>query len=172
MPSRIQVCGTAKCVAMGLGMVFAGSLPLQGQAAASSVREEIAPSQRVLLSSGGAAPASAYVPGQVVREIDDPFNGARWLLIRDRDSAAGPRRLVLIESGREELPRTLQVSAAAGLPGAAKSSIRPAIRAGDRLVVEENTAVVVRLQIGGRVVRAVALAPGRAALVTQDGGQP
>jgi flagella basal body P-ring formation protein FlgA len=59
---------------------------------------------------------------------------------------------------------------------------RPVIRAGDRLVVEENTAVIearleavalgpaalgssfdVRLKLGGKVARAVALAPGRAA---------
>jgi flagella basal body P-ring formation protein FlgA len=64
----------------------------------------------------------------------------------------------------------------------------PVIRAGDRLTVEEHTAVVdavlearalaaaamgaaldVRLTIGGRVVRAVALGPGRAALQSENG---
>jgi flagella basal body P-ring formation protein FlgA len=65
------------------------------------------------------------------------------------------------------------------------------IRAGDRLIVEENTAVVearleavalgaaapgstfnVRLRIGGRVLRAVALGPGRAALAPVNGIEP
>ena len=60
----------------------------------------------------------------------------------------------------------------------------PLIRSGDRLVIEENSAVVearleavalgpaavgaefkARLAIGGRVVRAVALGPGRASFV-------
>jgi flagella basal body P-ring formation protein FlgA len=67
----------------------------------------------------------------------------------------------------------------------------PVIRSGDRLIVEEHTARVdavlearamnpaavggaldVRLTIGGVVVRAVALGPGRAAFQTGSGVRP
>jgi hypothetical protein len=67
----------------------------------------------------------------------------------------------------------------------------PVIRAGDRIVVEEHTDVVdavleavalgpaveqgpldVRLRIGGRVVRVVALAPGRARLFSKGEARP
>ena len=67
----------------------------------------------------------------------------------------------------------------------------PVIRAGDRLIVEEHTAVVearleavalgpaasgspfqVRLTIGGKVVRAVALGPGRAAFAAETEARP
>jgi hypothetical protein len=67
----------------------------------------------------------------------------------------------------------------------------PVIRAGDRLIVEEHTAVVdavlearalnpaaagapldVRLTMGGNVVRVVAVGPGRAALLTEIGIRP
>jgi hypothetical protein len=69
--------------------------------------------------------------------------------------------------------------------------MRPVIRAGDRLIVEEHTALVdavlearaltpaapgsafdARLTVGGRVVRAVALGPGRAALQLETGARP
>jgi hypothetical protein len=146
----------------------------------------------VLLSSQGLASASALAPGQLIREIDDPFNGARWLLVRDENCPAGPRRLVLIESGRGELSRSRKFGAAtAELASNELATLRPVIRAGDRLVVEENTAVVesrleavalgpaaaggsleVRLRIGGKVVRAVALAPGRAAFASTGEGRP
>jgi flagella basal body P-ring formation protein FlgA len=65
------------------------------------------------------------------------------------------------------------------------------IRAGDELVVEENTVVVearlearalgsaslgntlhARLKMGGKVVPVVALGPGRAALEPEMGGRP
>jgi hypothetical protein len=71
------------------------------------------------------------------------------------------------------------------------TSLVPVLRAGDRLIVEEDTPVVaahleatalglatvggeldVRLKIGGKVVRAVALGPGRAALKTPRGARP
>jgi hypothetical protein len=182
----------AASLGMGLGMALAGSLPLQSQATSAAASEGIDAGPRVLLSSGGLAPASALVPGQVIREIDDPFNGARWLLVRDEETPAGPRRLLLVESGRNSLRQLKAVGTLVhGAPGVEPALFRPVIRAGDRLVVEENTAVVearleavalgpaavgspleVRLRIGGRVVRAVALAPGRAALAAQTEGRP
>jgi hypothetical protein len=67
----------------------------------------------------------------------------------------------------------------------------PVIRSGDRVIVEEHTAVVdavleararrpaaagavfeARLAIGGRVVRVVALGPGRAQLQPETGARP
>jgi flagella basal body P-ring formation protein FlgA len=69
--------------------------------------------------------------------------------------------------------------------------MQPVIRAGERLIVEESTAVVdarleavalgpaaigsplnVKLAIGGKVVRAVALAPGRAAFQAETEVSP
>jgi hypothetical protein len=122
----------------------------------------------IFVSSAGMEP----VAGEIVREIDDPHTGAHWMLMRDPDHPAGPGRLVLAAGTHNDLR--------SGHPEV--EPLRPVIRAGDRLVVEENTAVVesrleavalgpavigspldVRLKIGGKVIRAVALGPGRAA---------
>jgi hypothetical protein len=131
----------------------------------------------VMISSLG--PASVYpaLSGDIVREIDDPHNGDRWLLIRDESHPAGPGLLKLVSvvgGGRMGPSLARQTTPAADTPP-------PVIRAGDRVVVEENTAVVeahldavamgpacagsvfnVRLSIGGRVVRVVASGRGRA----------
>jgi hypothetical protein len=127
-------------------------------------------------------PTSAQVtisaPNAPVRELDDPNSGARWLLYASRNG--GPGRLVLVTNSQ---PRG-NATAAPILPP-------PIIRAGDRIVLEEHTAVVdarleavalgpaapggtlrVRLAIGGRVVPAVALAPGRAAITPEQETQP
>jgi hypothetical protein len=115
--------------------------------------------------------------GEIVREIDDPHTGARWLLMRNPIYPAGPGRLVLVGGMR----------IAALQPGAPVAEPpRPIIHAGDRLIVEENTAVVesrleavalgpavvgspldARLKVGGKVVRAVALGRGRAAFLAE-----
>jgi hypothetical protein len=146
---------------VALLLAFAFALAAYGQAGVAATR--------ILVSSSGLEP----VAGEIVREIDDPHTGARWLLMRDPSHPSGPGRLVLAGVFRNRL-RPIE-------PGVEPP--RPVICAGDRLVVEENTAVVearleavalgpavigslldVRLKIGGKVVRAVALAPGRAAL--------
>ncbi len=146
------------------------------------------PGTQVLISSGRLAPASAPVQslaqGEIVHEIDDPHTGDRWLLMRNAQAPGGPGRLVLVAAHRR---------AYGGAPGrtaerAEETPLVPVIRAGDRLIVEEHTTVVdavlearalnpaaagaaldVRLTIGGNVVRAVALGPGRAALQTGAG---
>lgn len=101
----------------------------------------------------------------VIREIDDAATGDRWLLVHDANDAGGPGRMVRIANA------------------AADSATDPVIHAGDTLVVEEHRAVVdarlaatamgsatvgaefaARLKIGGKVVRVVALGPGRAEL--------
>lgn len=126
------------------------------------------------------AAASGGAEGALVREIDDRECGTRWLLLRDDRNPAGPGRLVLIQDahpGRAIRP----VSGAASEPAAAPQE--PVIHAGDRLVIEQETPEIsarleavalapavagklfrARLVIGGKIVQAVALAPGRAAL--------
>ncbi|MGA3262724.1 MAG: hypothetical protein ABSC47_01615 [Terracidiphilus sp.] len=132
---------------------------------------------RVLISYSELPPAY----GEIVREIDDPHTGARWLLMRDPSHPGGPGRLLLVGGFRPEY-RPSQ-------PGVEPP--RPVIRAGDRLIVEENTAVAearleavalgpavigspldARLKIGGNVVRVVAVAPGRAAFQPQAEARP
>ncbi len=130
---------------------------------------------------------TAVRPGaEIFREIDDEATGGRWLLERDADHPGGPGRMVLAARG-------LNVPGGSGSAQirAARASLLPVIRAGDRVIVEENTPVVetrleavalapalagsvfeVRLEIGGKIVRAVALAAGRAAFVHQIGAQP
>ncbi len=122
------------------------------------------------------------VVGQILREIDDPHSGDRWLLMRVPNRPGAPGRLVL-----------------ATVPGAVADKRLPAdrpqplpvIHTGDRLIVEEKTALVegrleavalgpalsgsllkVRLAVGGTVVRAVALGPGRAAFATETRVRP
>ncbi len=114
-----------------------------------------------------------------IRVIRDPHTGLRWLLRRDPSNPGGPGRLALMagEDDSESRPR-IATQAARSLNPDART---PAIRSGDRLVVEKNSAIVearleavalssanesavflARLAIGGKVVRAVALGPGRA----------
>lgn len=189
-----------------LGWAAAGLLLLAALAAAASA---LGQSNRRLLMKVSAPlnrTASGVLEGQpggeVVREIDDPHNGDRWLLFRDNENPGGPGRLVRVQAGfagryltadAAVVPRRLEVTPAevsggvpvasgpaAGIPDAPL----PVIRTGDHLMLEENTAVVeahleavamgpalagspfsVRLKIGGKVVRAVALGPGRAAFL-------
>ncbi len=120
---------------------------------------------------------------EIVREIDDPHNGARWLLVRDPSHPGGPGRLLLVGGFRP------QNRSGPSQPGVEPP--RPVIRSGDRLIVEENTAVVearleavalgpavigspfdARLKIGGNVVRVVAVAPGRAAFQPRTETRP
>jgi len=105
-----------------------------------------------------------------VREIDDLHNGDRWLLIRDASHPGGPGLLRLVPAAR----------IGAGQAGAGFQT-QAAIHSGDRVIVEEHTRVAdsrleavalspatvgspfnLRLKMGGRIVRAVALGPGRA----------
>lgn len=169
--------------ALGIGVL---ALAAASMAAAQS---SAASRAQVLLSSGGLIPVSSAVQGraqgEVVREIDDPHTGDRWLLTRNDRYPGGPGRLVLVAARR---------NMQGGAPGGAADGaalLVPVIRSGDRLIVEEHTARVdavlearalapaaagaaldVRLTMGGHVVRAVALAPGRAALQPETGEQP
>lgn len=128
--------------------------------------------------------------GQVYREIVDPNNGDRWLLLRNNNRPGGPGRLVLAQptvSG----PTISSLSRAPSRQATAEVAQIPVIRSGDRLIVERSTAIVeerleavalgpavtgasfdVRMVIGGKVFRAVALGPGRATFDSRAGGQP
>ena len=127
---------------------------------------------------GELAPTPALASSAIVREIDDPHTGERWLLMSDSTHPGGPGRMVPVVEMRS---RTL-LNEPLGAP------LRPVIHAGDRLIVEENTPMAearleatalgpaaigspfeVRLKIGGKVLRAVALAPGRAAIQPETG---
>ena len=137
---------------------------------------------QVILSSGELASVETLglgVEGEVVREIDDPHTGDRWLLVRNDQVPGGPGRLVLLAAHRHPSGGAMLRTAGP----ASDAQILPVIRAGDRLIVEEHTARVdavlearalapassgetfdVRLTIGGNRVQAIALGPGRAAL--------
>jgi hypothetical protein len=147
------------------------------------------------------AALSASDTVEVIREIDDPSTGDRWLLVRDWSRPGGPGRLLLLAGSlrpAQRAPGPAQ-SAAAGEPGfiapAAPVIHAPIIHANDLLIVEENTPLVearlaasalgpaargavfeARLEIGGKIVRVRAVGPGRATLdpglAPESGGQP
>jgi hypothetical protein len=122
-------------------------------------------------------------PREAVAEIDDPSSGARWLLVRDAGHPGGPGRLI-----RAEPSMAGERSNGSQPPSI---TVLPVIRTGDRVRLEEHTPVVdavldsvalgpavagaplkVRLKVGGRVVRATAVAPGRALLAAGTEGRP
>jgi hypothetical protein len=150
-------------------------------------------------SDRGNVPASiaiVYAPGsprsaeEVLREIDDPATGYRWLLERDLKNPGGPGRLVLAATGMaSQVPARASAGSAGG--GFANGLSAALIHPGDHLIVEEHTRFVdavleaiamgtarqggplrVRLSIGGRVVNAVAVAPGSAVFSPDAGVQP
>lgn len=142
---------------------------------------------RMTLTSSGSALGQSSGGGEIIREIDDPSTGDRWLLQRNEQNPGGPGRLVLVAAH----PSAHLGASAQAAEKSGEARRLPIIHAGDRLIVEEHTAVVdavlearalnpaaqgstleVRLTIGGNVVRAVALAPGRAALQPQTGERP
>ena len=111
------------------------------------------------------------VGGRIVSERTDPGTGARWVLMRDAEHPAALAHWVLVEAGKER---------AAGA-GATTTEQKLMIHAGDKIVVEEQTAVMsawleataltsagsgselrARLAIGGRVLAVRAIAPNTA----------
>jgi hypothetical protein len=126
--------------------------------------------------------SSATNPPEIVRIIEDPNTGVRWLLLRDPVHPAGPGRLVCSTELQSGEARNRFSGLQQGEP-AEPAPFRPVIHIGDRLIVEEHSAVVdasleavalnaanlgssldVRLRIGGRVLRVLATGPGRASL--------
>jgi len=155
-------------------VLAAAALSAHGQGARGISASGTVPAHPVLLAA--TVPEPVY--GETVREIDDPHTGDRWLLLCDTTHPGGPGRLVLLgrqgNDARHERPGGSE-------PASAQAKLTPVIHAGERLIVEEDTAVVssrleavalgpaaigsafvVRLKIGGKLLQAVALAPGRA----------
>lgn len=133
---------------------------------------------QVMVSSGAADGSNAT---EVIREIDDPHSGERWLLLRNPAHPGGPGRLVLARQNRQDGSRA---------SGSAPGQYLPVVRAGDRIVIEEHTAVAdarleavalnpaaagaplnVRLTLGGKVVRATAVGPGQAVFAPEVQGK-
>jgi hypothetical protein len=123
------------------------------------------------------APLVPRPAGTVLRQIDDPAAHGSWLLVRDPIHLAGPGKWIW--EPRAHSAQDSDQDAAAYT----RVAIKPVILAGDRLVVEEETPVVdarmaatalspaqagaalrVRLDIGGKTMRAIAIGPGRARL--------
>jgi hypothetical protein len=166
----------------GLFLAAVSALAAGGQAAGGKD-----PLPRVLEVTPGPASAGSPAAGEALREIDDLHTGDRWLLMRDSIHPGGPGRLVLVaDGGSRSGPGEAGSARPEASPAADRRLPAPVIRAGDRLVLEEKTAVIearleavalgpaangapltVRLEIGGMVVQAVALGPGRAAFAEQ-----
>lgn len=119
----------------------------------------------------------AEMTSEIVREIDDPSSGTRWLLYRNPVHPGGPGRLVPLGG----------VYPASFPRDSAFAAERPIIRTGDHVILEESTPVLdarlsatalnpapaggplrVRLDLGGQIVAATAVAPGRVALVQPE----
>lgn len=141
-------------------------------------------SEASVLTSAAASPRASQ---EIVREIDDPATGDRWLLERDTQQPGGPGRMMLLARGMPS-PSTARSSVAHGEGEFEPAASAALIHAGDQLIVEEHTKLVdasleaialaparagqtlrVRLMIGGRVLKAIAATAGRATLIQESG---
>jgi len=173
-PGRVVIAGWL--VAISVEGACAQSAGRPAVKAASSLRVLPAIPETAALGSHDA----------VLREIEDPFTGDRWLLLRDANRPAAPGRLVL---AGQQAGTTRPANHGPAQPKPAGE--RPMIRAGDPLIVEEHSAAVdarleaialgsaakgahlkARLQIGGKVVRVVAVSHGRAVFAPESEEQP
>jgi hypothetical protein len=142
-------------------------------------------------NAGASRQSPIQVTGPVLREIDDPATGCRWILLGNTAHPEGPGRVLLVggsmavrQAGplRSVHPTEMPVR---------DEPLQPVIHAGDIVVVEEHTAVVdarlaavalgraapgdefrARLRIGGKVVRARAIDSARGALIRGSEAQP
>jgi hypothetical protein len=170
------ITGATIAVAACLGVT---ALTRQAIPASAQTRQLALVSQ----SGPGDSDPEGNIARNLVRELNDPVTGDRWLLLRDFANPGGPGRWVLSSRGAS--------SAGVRNSGIVTGALLPVIRPGDRLIVEQDSALIharleavalgsampgavvnVRLQIGGKVFRAVALGPGRAALEPEAGVEP
>lgn len=117
----------------------------------------------------------------VIRSIEDPATHQSWLVVRDKRRPAAPARLV----GPRAFPESESRSTEESRVLLRAQLTRKVIHSGDSLIVDQHTSVVdarfeatalsaaekgqlltVRLKIGGRIFRVVAVAPGRAELLS------
>ena len=137
--------------------------------------------------------ATAVQAGREIQRVfDDPHLGSHWLLMRDPSHSGGPGLMVPAAASQvEAFPRAGR-SAPPGPPREGdRAQPLPVIRTGDRLIVEEHTALVdarleavalgpaqpgsplnVRLIIGGHVMRVVALSAGHVSFLPAGGARP
>jgi hypothetical protein len=97
----------------GMGLILAAAA---GRfSAAGQSLDAPHPSALVLLSLPAPSPSAQPASGEVVREIDDPHNGDRWLLLNDPSRPGGPGRMVLaaVGPGRSGQPGTNAVTRSA-----------------------------------------------------------
>jgi hypothetical protein len=142
--------------------------------------------QKAVLSASNVTLAysgSENTTGQrkIFSEIADPNSGARWIIWRDPAHPGGPGRLVPAQPEAGSGALEDRESGSDHKPVIAA----PCIHVGDKIVVEEHTAAAdvsleavamepaqsgspfqARLRVGGKVVGAVAVAPGRATLAS------
>lgn len=131
----------------------------------------------------GGMPAQTQSAQSLGRAINDPYTGERWLLAANTVHPERPRKLTLVSSGGRATSEDLE-------SGFKQSQPLPfGIRAGQRVEVFGETEkisflleacalasapaggeFIARLKIGGRLVRARALASGRAEFVGEAGG--
>ena len=155
----------SRVIVFGLFVQGGASLSIQAQSARTADAEASSS-----IPSEGTAQTAASNAGELMKEIDDPHTGDRWLLMRDIRHLGGPGLMVVAAQGRTP-----------GQTAAPGESPAPIIRSGDPVIVEQNTSTMdahlealamtpatagscfdARLRIGCGVVRAVAIAPGRA----------
>src|ERR1035437_3168930 len=96
----MQTCGVrVRSILWGAGVLLV--LAAEPGAAAQTATD---PSIRIagadstpagLLVANSERASNRFAQPEVVREIDDPQNGARWLLVRNKEHPGGPGRLIL-----------------------------------------------------------------------------
>jgi len=142
----------------------------------------------IFAQAAGAEHRNVEPEPSVIRTILDPHNGMRWQLERGLEYPGGPGRMVLLKD-RANSPTDLAVNSIERSK-AHPITFEPVIRSGDKLVIEEHSAFVearleavalgtavegaefnARLAIGGKLVRAVAVAPGQAVFATGAGAR-
>ncbi len=139
-----------------------------------------------LVATCAASPeATAQEKTSLVREIDDRSVGLRWLLMKNSDDPAAPGRLMPVSAiVTQSLVRQIEANGST----AHRALV---IRAGDPIVVEEDSSVVrlrleavammpatvgaalkARLRTGTAQVSVVAIGPGHARLALSFERQP
>ena len=130
-------------------------------------------------------------PQRATREIADRATGIKWLLVKDNSHPGGPGRLVAVDEAHAESVQPIARRGEVAVSETLLPPLRPILRGGDSIVIEEDSPVVhlrlagvalepacagqsleARLEAGGRTVRVVALGPGRARLAAIPGAKP